>query len=145
MDITKHSRIVNMIFLKMSIWKSTSLCQNSVNSRAHKSESKDECEYGHIFEPGAFLIIFHNVTLFGIDNPNKCHIMQICQKSLRFGDMTILTPIFRHTFLSSGLTVHLLGMFRPGTCSFLVNVHYSALVHVQSLEMFGLEPCLAMK
>ena len=70
------------------------LSRISVNSRAHKSESKDECEYGHIFEPGAFLILLHSVTLFGIDNLNKCHIIQICQKSLRFGDMTIFTPIF---------------------------------------------------
>ena len=68
--------------------------QISVNSRAHKSDSKDEYQYGKIFEPVDFLILLHNVTLFGIDNSNKCHIMQICQKSLRFGDMIIFTPIF---------------------------------------------------
>ena len=75
-------------------YSATALCQIPVNSRAHKSKSKDECQYGQIFEPGDFLILLHNVTPFGIDNSNKCHIMQIRQKSLRFGYMTILTPIF---------------------------------------------------
>ena len=34
------------------------LCQISVNSRAHKSDSKDEYQYGKIFEPVGFFFTF---------------------------------------------------------------------------------------
>ena len=37
-----------------------------------------------------FLIILHTVTLFGMDNTKKCHIMQKYQKSHQSKDMTIL-------------------------------------------------------
>ena len=62
--------------------------------RAQKNESRKRCQNGHISKPMAFLTYLHNVTLVGIVNTKKCHIMEKYQKSPRFKDMPIFTLIF---------------------------------------------------
>ena len=62
--------------------------------RAQKSVSENRCQNGHISKPKAFLTYLHNVTLVGIVNTKKCHIMQKYQKVPRFKDLPILILIF---------------------------------------------------